>query len=190
MRVEQPADHRQQPVDVHRLGDVVVCTALDRLFAVARHRLGSERDDRQVREARCAPHRSDHLVTIHFRHHDVHQYQRHIRCPVEDLEALTAVLGVLDGDSDTAQHMGQREDVPDVVVDDQDVAVGQHPGGAAGQPLLEPGRLRPAGRFVHDVESGEVLSGTGGSRAGHGRRVGERVDLRGGSCAGRGPASR
>ena len=49
-RVQPDAQQREQLLGVDRLGDVVGRAGLDALLAVALHRLGGERDDRQVRE--------------------------------------------------------------------------------------------------------------------------------------------
>src|SRR5262249_57070448 len=44
------ADRGQEATRVHRLGEVVGCARLDALLAVPLHRLGRQRDDREVAE--------------------------------------------------------------------------------------------------------------------------------------------
>src|SRR4051812_30307883 len=54
-RLEEPdAQQRQQLLGVDRLGDVVRGAGVDALLAVALHRLGGQRDDRQRAEASVA----------------------------------------------------------------------------------------------------------------------------------------
>src|SRR6185437_13249674 len=69
------ADHRVELVEVHRLGEVVVCAGRETLLAIAAHGLGSECDDRQLGMARLRADLADRLVAVHARHHDVHQHQ-------------------------------------------------------------------------------------------------------------------
>jgi hypothetical protein len=64
-------------------------------------------------------------VAVHLRHHHVHQHEVDVGVGLEHLDALAAVLGVDDADAVALQRAGQREDVADVVVDDEHLAPGE-----------------------------------------------------------------
>ena len=54
-------------------GDVIARAGIDAFLAVAFHRLGGQRDDRQLLEAIHFPNRAHGFVAVHLRQHDVHQ---------------------------------------------------------------------------------------------------------------------
>ena len=108
------------------LGDVVGGAGLEALLAVALHRLGGERDDRQRAELRVVADLPHRLVAVHLRHHDVHQHER--RGPGRCGSARSPR-----GPSSRSRRcmpwrssrLDEREDVADVVVDDQHALAGQ-----------------------------------------------------------------
>src|SRR5204863_6846465 len=59
-------------------------------------------------------------------HHDIHQHNLHVRLRLKDPDGIPSVIG---GDHDHVMLFkdgGQSENIPHVVVHDQDLAVGQH----------------------------------------------------------------
>ena len=102
-----------------------------RLVAVALHRLGRQRDDRQRLEARHRADRARRLVAVHLGHHHVEQDEVDVGVLVQALDALAAVLGEDDLHPAHLQRAREREDVADVVVDDEDpLALEDRVGGA------------------------------------------------------------
>ena len=71
----QLAPHqRQQFIDIDRLADVIAGACGQALVAVALHRLGRHRDDRQVLPARLQANQAGGLVAVHHRHLAVQQH--------------------------------------------------------------------------------------------------------------------
>ena len=94
------------------------------------------------------PDRPHRLVAVHLRHHDVHQHDVDVGRLLQPRDAVPAALGVDHLHLAPLQEGGQREDVADVVVDDQHRAAGErrigpvelleHPPLALGQPGRDP----------------------------------------------------
>src|SRR5690242_18156478 len=83
---EQPYPHqRQELVGIHRLGDIVARTGVETLLAVTLHCFGGEREYRERAGLRVYADFSDRLVAVHVGHHDVHEDDGEIRCPLNDL---------------------------------------------------------------------------------------------------------
>src|SRR5262245_15038631 len=68
------AQHADHELRLDRLRKVVPRTRLDALLAVALHRLGSDRDDRQVLARRDPADLPYRVEAVDLRHHDVHQH--------------------------------------------------------------------------------------------------------------------
>ena len=85
--------HRQQLLRIHRFGKVVRCTRFQALLAIALHRLGRQSDDRQGSKALIAADRTGRLVSVHLRHHDVHEDEVDVRSAFQDVQGFTAVFG-------------------------------------------------------------------------------------------------
>src|SRR5713101_2821363 len=113
--VQPCAQDGQHLIDVHRLGEVVPGARLERLLPVPLHRLGRHGDDRQVPGAVDLPDRAHRVVAVHVGHHDVDEHDA-----LECLDRLLARLGADDVHALPLEHAGDREDVADVVVHDQD----------------------------------------------------------------------
>ena len=60
-------------LDVDRLGDIIGRAGVEAFLAVALHRLGGDRDQRQVGQRRLLADLLHRLVAVHLRHHDVDQ---------------------------------------------------------------------------------------------------------------------
>ena len=116
---------RQQQVDVDRLGDVVRRAGVEAFLPVALHRLGGDRDQRDVRQLRARADPLHRLVAVHLGHHDVDQRDVDAGSLLEDRDALGAALGVEHFGAVRLEHAGQRVDVADVVVDDEHLRAGQ-----------------------------------------------------------------
>ena len=76
-------EQRQQKVEIDRLGDVVGRAGLEALLAIALHRLGGHRDQRNVGDRRPAADLAHRLVAVHLRHHDVDQRDVDVGCLLE-----------------------------------------------------------------------------------------------------------
>ena len=121
--IQPDAQQRQQLVGVDRLGDVVARAGLEALLAVALHRLRGQRDHREVLPLGALADAAQRLVAVHLRHHDVHQDDVDVRVLLELGERALAVLGVDHVHLVALEQRRQREDVAQVVVDDEHVAL-------------------------------------------------------------------
>ena len=83
--------------------------------------LRGDGDDRERREPLDRPDRADGLVAVHDRHHDVHQDDVDVRHPLEGRERFGAALGDDDVGMAPFEERRHREDVAEVVVDDEDL---------------------------------------------------------------------
>ena len=81
---------------MERLGDVVVRTGFEAFFPIVDHRLGRERDDRELGKLGLLADLPSRLQAIHHRHHDVHQHEIDTGVLAQVLERLTPVAGDLD----------------------------------------------------------------------------------------------
>ena len=117
---------------------------------VSLHRLGGQRDHRKPLEAVTSADLLHRLVPVHLREHDVHQDEVDVRARLELLEPLRPGLREDDLHPVALEDAGEREDVPHVVVDDQDLLPQEN--GVAVVELLErapPLRRQPV---LHPVE--------------------------------------
>ena len=87
---------------------------------IVAHGLRGERDDRQLEKARTLANDSHGLEAVHLRHHDVHQDEVDGRALVEPSHGFATVARDLDVRALRLEHAAEREDVPDVVLDEQD----------------------------------------------------------------------
>src|SRR5215472_5588619 len=129
--IEPNAQERGELLDVHGLGDVVRSSRSEALLAVTLHRLGRYGDDGQLPELLEAADDADRVKAVEPWHHDVHQHRLDIGAPLQHFDALLAVLGVEDRHAALLQRPGQREHVAHIVVDDEDLAVGERAVAAA-----------------------------------------------------------
>src|SRR5580700_8709044 len=116
----------QKMIGLHRLGEVVGGPRLDALLPVALHRLGGERDDRQVDELRHLPDGPHRRVPVKFRHHHIHQHQRDVLVALQRLYPGTPVFRIKDLGPKPLEDARESEDAARVVVDDQDPRPVQH----------------------------------------------------------------
>src|SRR5262249_9710956 len=84
--------HRDELLGVDRLGHIIPCPRLDALLTIALHRLGGDRDDRDVLESRIPPDLPRGLHAVHLRHHDVHQDHVDVGAGLQRLDGILAVL--------------------------------------------------------------------------------------------------
>jgi hypothetical protein len=125
---EQAAQFGLQGVDADRLGDVGVHTGRQAAIPVFLQRVGSHGDDGQMRARRLAGANVEgRRDAVHFGHLHVHQYQ-HIVCLGKALQALLAIVGEVEGDTEAAEH-GRRQLLVNAVVIDQQHATGNKGGG-------------------------------------------------------------
>ena len=75
-------------------------------------------DDREVVDRRSLAHGPHRLVAVHDRHHDVHEDDVDVRRRLEDVDA-SCPLSARRLELAALEQRGQREDVAEVVVDDQ-----------------------------------------------------------------------
>ena len=106
---------------MHRLRHVVVGAGIEAALAFTGDDLAGHRDDGEVRELVEGADGTDGLVPVHDRHHDVHQHDVDLGHPLQRGDRVGAALG--DGDIGVAafEERRHREDVAEVVVDQQDL---------------------------------------------------------------------
>ena len=110
MAAYQPdAQHREQLVQIDRLGNVIRGAGFDALGAVSLHRLRGHRDDRQRPELGDLPDRAHGFVAVHLRHHDIHQDAIHARRLEQRLDTGAAILGVNHLQIMLLQNAGQAQ---------------------------------------------------------------------------------
>src|SRR5262245_32143134 len=119
--IEPDAQHRKELIHVDRLGDVIGGAGFDALVAIGLHRLGCQSDDRKVFEPFDPPDSLHRLVTVHLRHHDIHQHHIYVGILVKRLYARAPVLGAQNLYVVGFERAGQGEDVAQVVVHDQNL---------------------------------------------------------------------
>ena len=110
-------------IGIHRLGQVVPGARLDALLPVALHGLGRHGDDRQVACSRGIL-RISRMVSMPSISGIMMSISTMSTWPgsAENADRVAAVVGRHDDHVVLLQHAGQREDVADVVVHDQDLA--------------------------------------------------------------------
>src|SRR3954452_9204050 len=113
-------------VDGDRLGDVVRRAGADRLLTVADHRLGRERDDRQVGETFLTPYHLHGRVAVHAGHHDVHQHEFYRRLGHQHVDTVLTVLRDQHLQTLRFEHAADGEKVSGVVVDDEHASALEH----------------------------------------------------------------
>ena len=112
----------EELVHVDRLRYVIGGARLQTLLAVALHRLRGDRDYRQGPERVVATDLAHGLVAVHPRHHNVDQHRVDFGIGLEEFDAVTPVLREQDLQPVLLQRTGEREDVAQVVVDEEDSA--------------------------------------------------------------------
>src|SRR6266487_786210 len=110
---EHPPQRRHQPLEFDRLGIELVAAGAKRLLALARERMGGERDDRDVARLRVVLQSPRRLPAVDHRHFQIHQ---------DDVRALAqrhraALLAVLRRHNlEIAQQLEPHLEHIDVVV--------------------------------------------------------------------------
>src|SRR6266700_2353804 len=143
---EHPPQRRHQPLEFDRLGIELVAAGAKRLLALARERMGGERDDRDVAGLRILLQSPRRLPAVDHRHFQIHQ---------DDVRALAqrhraALLAVLRRHNlEIAQQLEPHLEHIDVVVIVLDVEHFGHD--AASIPLSRAGASPPCG-LVSSVE--------------------------------------
>ena len=118
----QPWPQRRDELGrVDRLRNVVVRSGIEATLALAGRRLAGDGDDGQALEPIDASDRPDGLVSVHDRHHDVHQDDVDVGHPLERGECVGTALDDRDVGVTSLEERRHREDVADVVVDDEDL---------------------------------------------------------------------
>src|SRR3954447_9233707 len=146
-------------VDGDRLGDVVRRAGADRLLTVADHRLGRERDDRQVGETFLTPYHLHGRVAVHAGHHDVHQDEFYRRLGHQHVDTVLTVLRDQHLQTLRLEHAADREKVAGVVVDDEHASPlehriygqGIHRGAERGGRRTQHGSMKEEGRYVEQL---------------------------------------
>src|SRR5438270_1114449 len=124
--VAQPGtQHADEVRAVDRFGYVVRSTGFDALLSIPLHRLCGERDDRPGLEERQAADLRHRGVAIHLRHHHVDQGDVYLSVLSKRRQSIDPVIRRGDLHALPFEQCGQREDVPHVVVDDQDLLAGE-----------------------------------------------------------------
>ena len=119
------AQQGKKQIEVDGLGDIVGCAGIETFLAIAFHRLGGDRDQRNVGNCRRIANLAHRLVSVHLRHHDIDQGDIHVGIFIQKGYAIASPLGMQHLDVVGLQHAGQRVDVADVVIDDEDLRAEQ-----------------------------------------------------------------
>src|SRR5690242_6846601 len=122
----QPYPHQtQQLLRIDWLCDIVGGARGDALFTIALHRFRRQRDDRQIAQLRNLTNRARRLVAVHLRHHHVHEHEIDVRRSFQQIDRVLAVLGERDAHAVIIEHGRQREDVSNIIIDDEHVLAGE-----------------------------------------------------------------
>lgn len=111
----------QQQIKIDRLGDVIGSTGVQTFLPIALHRFGSNGNERDVSDRRRpanAPHR---LVAVHLRHHDIDQSCVNIGNLFQQRDTVSAAFRMQHLYIVGLQDTGERVDVADIVVDDENL---------------------------------------------------------------------
>ena len=169
---EKAGHHRQQRIDVHRLGDVGAAAGGQHFLFVACHRVGSERDDRQG--AAAAPQFAGRAIAIQHRHLHVHQHQ------VEAaggyfLERHLTVLGLVDPQAVLAEHQRHQFAVFRAVINHQHARRRDAPARRVGARHLVIGRMQLRRRHQARLSQGAGVEAQGEHAACAGPAAGDDV---------------
>src|SRR6516225_1569745 len=117
--VQPHTDCEKQLFGIDRFGKVVGRAGFEAFFAVALHRLGSQRDDGKPGEQGILPDDANRLVAVHLRHHDIHQNNCDFRVRSDQRDGLAARGRSQHLHAAPLQDTAQRKDVAGVVVHKQ-----------------------------------------------------------------------
>src|SRR5579875_2323808 len=138
--VQPDPQKREQLLYIQRFGYVVRCSRIYAPLAVALHRLGGDGDYRQVLEAAVGADCLNRLVAVHLGHHDVHEHDVDVGRLLQGLQGVLAGLRVDDVHVVSLKGAGHRENVPHVVIDDENFSAREDrvhvPGALQDLPLL------------------------------------------------------
>ena len=101
------------------LRHVVVRAGVEAALALAGRHLAGDGDDGQRREPLDPPDGPDGVVPVHDRHHDVHEDDVDVRRRLEHGQAAGTALRHRDDRAAPLEQRRHREDVAEVVVDDE-----------------------------------------------------------------------
>ena len=104
---------------VDGLREVVVGPGLDAALAFARHDLAGDGNDGKLGEPPVGPDGADGVVSVHDRHHDVHEDDVDVRRALQNGECLGSALRHDNIGVAPLQQGGKGEDVAEVVVDEE-----------------------------------------------------------------------
>src|SRR5262249_17050222 len=99
-------------------------TSLEALLAIAFHGLRSQRYDRQTPQFWVSTNPFNRLITIHLRHHDVHEHDRNAWFCFNHLECIFAGRRREHAHSPPLQYTAERENIARVVINKQSRAPG------------------------------------------------------------------
>ena len=119
------AQQGKKQIEVDGLGDIVGCACIETFLAIAFHRLGGDRDQGNVGNCRRIANLAHRLVSVHLWHHDIDEGDIHIGIFIQKGYPIASPLGVQNLDVVGLQHAGQRVDVTDVVIDDENLRAEQ-----------------------------------------------------------------
>src|SRR5580658_9584816 len=109
----------EQLLSVYRFCQVLRGARFETFFTVAFHCLGGKGNDRHTAERGIL---ADHLhgfVTVHFRHHDIHEHDGHVWDEFKGFDSCLTSAGGEHAHTAALQNTTQGEDVAYIVVHDQ-----------------------------------------------------------------------
>src|SRR5215470_13598651 len=113
------AKGRQELIRVHGFRKIFRSSGLETFFAIPLHRFCRESDDRQAPEGRIFTNDLHGFITIHFRHHDVHQHDRYIWGRFESVDGLAAGTSAQNSHSTPFQNATERKNVSYIIIDNE-----------------------------------------------------------------------
>ena len=125
LAVQPHAKCRDQLLGVDRLRQIIRRTGLKALFSISHHCLRRKRDDRKAPVSGIAADLAHRFVPVHLRHHDIHQHDSRFRLRFERLDRFATRIRRQHLHAAAFKHAGEREDVADVIVDDQHLLANQ-----------------------------------------------------------------
>ena len=115
----------EQLLRVDRFCQVVGGAGCHAFLAIAFHGLCREGDDRETAQFHVFADLLHRLVSVHLRHHDVHQHNGNLGRRLEDADGLLAGCGRKHAHFATFQDAAEREDIARVIIDEKNGAAHQ-----------------------------------------------------------------
>ena len=85
----EPHSHQgKQLVNLQRFGDVIGSAGFNTFLTVALHRFCSDGNNGKKIVLMLAPDFLSRFISVHFRHHDIHQHHVNLRIFIQDIDSI------------------------------------------------------------------------------------------------------